>query len=128
MDTKSQQMGRGQKKHYYTPSEDKALIDALVELFMDPLNIESSVKLLRTKIAAIFDILCMNGFDWNYETNTIMCEKSANDEHGKVGIMIFGKFSFNEIYLFICLIFFCNAIQVHKEAAGLYGKSFSFFY
>ncbi|XP_039136757.1 uncharacterized protein LOC120274072 [Dioscorea cayenensis subsp. rotundata] len=62
-------------------------------------NIESRVKLLRTKTTAIADILRVSGFDWNYERSTIMCEKSAYDEY----------------------------VKAHKEAAGLYGKSFPFF-
>ncbi|XP_039129055.1 uncharacterized protein LOC120265240 [Dioscorea cayenensis subsp. rotundata] len=131
MDSESQQRGRGQNKRYWTAEEDKALIDALVELSVNPIwraengfrggyllqlekmikdkipqtmlkavpNIESRVKLLRTKTTAIVDILRVSGFDWNYERSTIMCEKSAYDEY----------------------------VKAHKEAAGLYGKSFPFF-
>ncbi|XP_039134226.1 uncharacterized protein LOC120271616 [Dioscorea cayenensis subsp. rotundata] len=131
MDSESQQRGHGQNKRYWTTEEDKALIDALVELAVNPIwraengfrggyllqlekmikdkipqtmlkvvpNIESGVKLLRTKTTAIADILRVSGFDWNYEHSTIMCEKSAHDEY----------------------------VKAHKEAAGLYGKSFPFF-
>lgn len=38
-------------------------------------NIESRVKLLQSKTIAIADILRMSGFDWNYESSIIMCEK-----------------------------------------------------
>lgn len=62
-------------------------------------NIESRVKLLRTKTNAIVDIICVSGLDRNCEHSTIVCEKSAYDEYAKV----------------------------HKEAVGLYGKSFPFF-
>ena len=47
-------------------------------------NIESHVKLSRTKTTAIADILRVSGFDWNYEHNTILCEKRAYDEYVKV--------------------------------------------
>ncbi|KAJ0978776.1 hypothetical protein J5N97_014250 [Dioscorea zingiberensis] len=111
--------------------EDKALIDALVELSTNPTwrvengfkngyltqlerivkekiptstlkampNIESRVKLLRSKTSAIVDILQISGFVWNHERCTIECEKSAYDEY----------------------------VKTHKEAAGLYGKVFNFF-
>ena len=46
-------------------------------------NIESCVKLLRTKITAIADILRISGFDKNHKHSTIMCEKSAYDEYVK---------------------------------------------
>ncbi|KAH7661192.1 Apolipoprotein [Dioscorea alata] len=62
-------------------------------------NIESQVKLFRSKTTAIADILQISGFVWNYERCTIECEKSAYDEY----------------------------IKNHKEAAGLYGKAFPFF-
>ncbi|KAM0940974.1 putative Myb/SANT-like domain-containing protein [Dioscorea sansibarensis] len=115
MDTESQPRGRGQNQRHWTPEENKALIDTLVELSMDPLwqtkngfrggnlfqlekmikerilqtmlkaipNIESHMKLLRTKTTAISDILRMSGFDWNYESSTIMCNKSGYDKYVK---------------------------------------------
>ncbi|XP_039135217.1 uncharacterized protein LOC120272458 [Dioscorea cayenensis subsp. rotundata] len=132
MDTgESQHRGRGQNKHYWTIEEDKALIEALVELSIDAMwrsengfrngylfqlermikakiprttlkampNIESRVKLLRRQTTAIADLLCISGFVWNHENSTIECEKSSYDEY----------------------------VKNHKEAAGLYGKSFPFF-
>ncbi|XP_039135802.1 uncharacterized protein LOC120273238 [Dioscorea cayenensis subsp. rotundata] len=131
MDSDSQVGRRVQSKHYWTTDEDKALIDALIELSTNPMwraengfrngylvqlermikeklpqsmikaspNIESRVKLLRKQTTAISDILQISGFVWNYERCTIECEKSAYDEY----------------------------VKNHKEAAGLYGKCFSFF-
>ncbi|XP_039141103.1 uncharacterized protein LOC120278225 [Dioscorea cayenensis subsp. rotundata] len=131
MESDSQPRGRGQNKHYWTVEEDKALIDALVELSTNTLwraengfrngylnqlekmvkekiptstlkafpNIESRVKLFRSKTTAIADILQISGFNWNYERCTIECEKSAYDEY----------------------------VKNHKEASGMYGKAFPFF-
>ncbi|XP_039119999.1 uncharacterized protein LOC120256366 [Dioscorea cayenensis subsp. rotundata] len=62
-------------------------------------NIESRVKLFRNKTTVIADILGISGFVWNHERCTIECDKSAYDEY----------------------------VKAHKEAAGLYGKSFPFF-
>ncbi|KAM0944002.1 hypothetical protein DsansV1_C12g0114771 [Dioscorea sansibarensis] len=62
-------------------------------------NIESRVKPFRSKTAAIADIIRSSGFAWNHESSTIECEKSAYDEY----------------------------VKNHKEATGLYGKSFPFF-
>ncbi|KAM0933262.1 hypothetical protein DsansV1_C36g0232041 [Dioscorea sansibarensis] len=62
-------------------------------------NIESRVKLFRSKTTAIADIPAISGFTWDNNNSTIECEKSAYDEY----------------------------LKTHKEAAGLYGKSFPFF-
>ncbi|XP_039114800.1 uncharacterized protein LOC120250068 [Dioscorea cayenensis subsp. rotundata] len=62
-------------------------------------NIESRIKLFRSKTTAIADILQISGFVWNFEICTIECEKSAYDEY----------------------------VKNHKKEADLYGKAFPFF-
>ena len=107
MDKESQLKGRGQNKHFQTVEENKALIEALVELFTNIMrhaengfqngyphqlesllkekfhhttlkavpNIESLVKLFRSKTTTIAYLLCISGSIWNDENNTIECEK-----------------------------------------------------
>ena len=50
-------------------------------------NIESRVKLFRSKITSIANILQISDFVWKYERCTIECGKNAYDKYVKVCII-----------------------------------------
>ena len=83
-------------------------------------NIEFLVKLLRRWTIAVAHLVCISGFIWNHENNTMECEKSAFDEYVKVIIIKFANYVKGDVDF----LFYCNVES--QKAAGLYKKSFPF--
>ncbi|XP_062088961.1 uncharacterized protein LOC133795528 [Humulus lupulus] len=126
------QRGRGQNKHYWTPIEENALIDCLLELSQNPTwradfgfkngylqqieimletklqrsglkaspHIESCIKTSKGKYCCLTEMLSLSGFGWDNEHVMLLCEKSAFDEW----------------------------VKKRKDASGLYGKPFPYYY
>jgi hypothetical protein len=62
-------------------------------------HIESRVKTLKAKYAALSDALSQSGFGWNEEKMMLDCEKSVFDEWAKVKSMAFFFWCLKLIYI-----------------------------
>ncbi|XP_021809838.1 uncharacterized protein LOC110753277 [Prunus avium] len=124
--------GRGLNKRFWTTKEDSALVESLQELYHDTSwrddngfkngylghieamlefklpgcgihaspHIESRVKTLKKKYSALCEMLAQNGFGWDDEQMMLVCDRRVYDEW----------------------------VKKRKEASGLYGRSFPFYY